>query len=64
MPSGSAVLICRLMDVLSQELFVIAERMRTYDERAHSWIVRQRDGNGRGLTTPGALLIDEVAHGA
>ena len=51
------------MDVLSQELLVITEPMRTQAQRAHSWIVRQRDGKRRRLTAPGTLLIDEVAYG-
>ena len=50
--------------VLAGELFVVGEVVRAHGECAHARIVGQMHRDRRACAAPGAVLIDEVTHGA
>ena len=51
------------MGVLAGQLFVVGEVVRAHGECAHARIIGQMHRDRRACAAPGAMLIDEVAHG-
>ena len=51
------------MGVLAGELFVVGEVVRADAQCAHARIIGQMHRDRRPCAAPGAVLIDEVAHG-